>query len=164
MSILPRDLAQAFFPELLRALTSAKGLESRWRVVDHNFPFVALHVIHAEGMPLVGLLIDARDWPHRPFSVRAATPDFKRRLKAEELPRIRDEAGEAHVYDDPKAMEAGAYFCVQGTREYHEDYAHVVAWENVRHLKEFEPVWVVNNCVSMLDRNVPLQVAEVSAP
>jgi hypothetical protein len=157
MHILPRDLARAYFPDLLAALQGARGLESRWRVFGYNFPYIAIHVHHASGPAFIGLLVDASDWPHRPFSVRAATPDFSRRLKAEDLPRIRDEAGEAHVYDDPKAIQSGAYFCVEGTREYHEDYGHVVPWEYVRHLKEFQPIAVINNCVAMLDRNVALE-------
>ena len=152
MSLFPRELARAYFPKLLATLQGAESLGSRWRVVEHNFPYVAIHVIDTNGAPLVGLLVDGRDWPHRPFSVRGASPDFRRRLKALELPRILDDAGEAHIYDDPKAPEGGAYFCVEGTREYHEDYGHVVVWENVRHLNEFQPIAVINNCVSMLNR------------
>lgn len=155
MSIFPRDLARQYFDELLTELRSATGLESRWRVVDHNFPFIAIHVQHSSGPAFLGLLVDARDWPHRPISVRAATPDFKRRVPAQEVPRIVEE-GEAHVYNDPKSMEAGAYFCVPGTREFHEDYGHIVVWEGVRHLQEFRPIPVIDYCVSMLDRNVEL--------
>lgn len=153
MGLLPRRLAKRFFPDLVDQLEGASGSRGAWSFAGANFPNVALRVTDAEGQPFLGLVLEARDWPHRPPSVRAARPDFQARVPADAVPHLEDEHGEKHVYDDPKARGKGAYFCVPGTREYHEDLGDVVPWESVRDLPEFQPVAVVDTCTDLIDRD-----------
>lgn len=155
MSLLPRELASQFFPDLVEELQEATDLRNVWEMMDYNFPYIALHVFHEDGGVLIGLLLDAVDWPHRPFSAIPAAPNFRKRLPVKKVPRAKDNAGEVHVYNDPKAPGTGAYFCVEGTREYHEDHGDIVPWEWVRHLPQYKAVAVVNNCVDLVDRSVP---------
>lgn len=155
MAILPRELAKRFFPDLVDPLRKASEDRRYWSFVKANFPYVALRVTKDDGEAVLGLMLEARDWPHRPFSVRAARSDFRGRLPAQKVPKVEDEHGETHVYDDSKAPQKGAYFCIAGTREYHEDMAEAIPWESVRHLPPMQPASIVDACVDEIARETP---------
>lgn len=153
MAVLPGDLPQAFFEAFVGPIHQAPPHPS-WRFLQSSFPYVALHVLDTKGQPILGLLLDATDWPHRPPRATPCSVDFRRRFGVKECaPFLHKEPGENHIYDNPlKLPGVGAYFCVEGTREFHEDYGDAMPWESVRHLGNFTPVAIVNNVVALIKR------------
>lgn len=154
MPVFPGELGRVFFPSFADPIQSASASQHNWQVVYVAYPYLAVHVLNSERNAKLGILFDATDWPHRPPRAIPCTPDFTKRLASKEVaPFLLREGGENHVWDDAKRPGQGAYFCVEGTREFHEDYGDALSWESVRHLPNFGPVGIVNNVVSLLKRD-----------
>ena len=153
MTVLPGELPGLMF-EVFRASLEAAPPHPHWRLKYIAFPYAALEVLNSQGKPIVGVLIDARDWPHRPPSATPCSLDFRQRFAVKDCAAfIPKEAGENHIWDSARRLGQGAYFCVEGTREFHEDYGDALPWEAVRHLPNFSPVAIINNVVSILKRD-----------
>lgn len=150
MALLPRQTARRFFPEFESSIRDARR-PGVWGFEHAAFPFVAVTVLDERGRPLHGVVLNAEDWPLRPPRVMPTSLDFRRLLRATEVQR-KVEGAEAHVYEDPKRPGQGAYFCVEGTWEFHQDYARAVPWHDVRHLPEFQPAAILDNVVDLIDR------------
>ncbi len=157
MTILPRDIARQFWPEFREPILRAEGYEQQWRPVMAAFPHVAVEVLDSTGQLLLGILFEAEDWPHKPPRAIPCSPDFKKRLDAQEARNLAkaddDGSNEKHIWNDPKRPGHGCYFCVEGTRQFHDDYGDALPWESVRHLAEYGPVAIVNNVVDLVNRD-----------
>lgn len=150
MALLARSVAQEFFPDFTRAIAEARR-PGRWEFRQAAFPFVAVLVFDDRGQPLCGLVLDAANWPLRPPRVTPTSTDFRHVLSSGQI-KVKRDGTEGHVYEDAKRPGQGAYFCVEGTYEFHEDYARASPWHDVRHLSEFQPEAIVDNAVELLDR------------
>lgn len=154
MPLLPGELGRMLFPDFADAIRAEAPHATAWRLLYVAYPVVAIHVLRLDGQPLVGLLLEVPDWPHKPPRVTPCSLDFRQRLNRKDIEGIlkRDD-GEPHVYDTYRRFEQGAYFCVEGTRDFHEDYGDALPWESVRHLGNFSPVAILHNVSDLLKRD-----------
>lgn len=158
MSILHPQVARRKFPELQAAFSQAAAAHADvWTVQVAEFPFIGLHVLNAQGVACIGMLLNGENHPFRPLSVTVTDPSFTRFVEPVELPGQEAQDGHAALFwsgpaHDRVRLVDRLWFCVPGTAEYHAQYAAAAPWDNVRHLPTAKPVAVVNACIRTIDR------------
>lgn len=154
--LLPRHLSEEGFDEFLADLRdAANAAPRRWRIVYDHHPYVGIHLMVDEQVLAFALLIEAEDWPHKPPRVTPMTPDFRRWLQAHEIPQKPDEHGVKHVVFRGNGR---PWFCVNGTREFHDHYKESLPWESIRHLPQNRPHQILEACIEVLELLPPLKV------
>jgi hypothetical protein len=149
MAILHERVARAKFPALRdRFLAGEAG--SAYRVVEATFPFILLQIHNATGQPAIGLLVDARNYPHRALRIIPYDLAFRKPLQPQDLPAVQDGEGRTHIMG---TADGASWFCVPGTDQYHSFYAAEVPWESVRSLPSNDPVEVALACLAHVDRS-----------
>lgn len=144
-------VARHYFPRIVENLQAAQTHhEDEWRLVYAAYPHIGIHVLDAEKRPSVGVLIDASDWPHRPLGFLPTDLSFTEQAPYDALPKVPDPMGRPHLVS--RSFDGRPWFCVIGTREYHDHYHRILPWESIRHLPQNEPATILGECLSTLDR------------
>lgn len=145
--LLPRELSEAGYRAVHRDLADAlESAPRRWQIVYDQYPYFGLHISVGGAIHPVALLIEAEDWPHRSISVTPMDVKFSRWLLDREIPQTPDAHGVNHVV----FRNGRPWFCVNGTREFHEHYKETLAWESIRHLEQNRPHQIIEACIDCL--------------
>ena len=120
-----------------------------WSLAAEGYPFIGIHVFNLKGEAKIALRLDASEWPHRPLGVLPMSLNFQMIIQAMNIPQAEAVEGGCHIYTDLKR--GCAWFCTQGTMEFHENYSEDVPWEAVR--DNMPPEAIVSRCVALIDRS-----------
>lgn len=147
--LIPAQVARTYHEQLVRRFEAVQGeYEDTWQFEKSPFPYLCLHVMGPENSPLVGLLIDARNYPHRALSVTLTDLSFKGTIGI--VPgKPADTERRCLVYNRSKRRH---WFCTPGTDEYHSHYSGVEPFDRIRGKAEAGPLEVVLRCIRHIDR------------
>lgn len=85
MPLLPGELGRAFFPSFADQFREESSRATSWKLIHVAYPLVAIHVMRIDGQPLLGLLFEAADWPHKPPRITPCSLDFRQRLNRKDI-------------------------------------------------------------------------------
>lgn len=146
--LIPIDVARIYHEQLVERFADVQGeYEDTWRLEKSPFPYLCFHVVGPGGEPLLGLLADARNYPHRALSVTLTDPSFTGTVGG--VPsKPADTERERLVYNQDKRRH---WFCTPGTDEYHTHYSGVEPFDRIRGAEEIQPLEVVLRCIRHID-------------
>lgn len=146
--LLPKEVAQQHHRDLIAALEAAQdAYEHEWRLAAAPFPYLCIEIRRGPDTPLVGLLADARNYPHRALSITVTDVTFSKLLQG--VPRQAADTDRESLVFNKKTNRH--WFCVPGTDEYHTQYSGVEPFDRIRGREEADPVQVITRCIRTID-------------
>lgn len=152
MPFLHQEVSRKKFSSIIEHLKNHVRIHNPpWTLVSYGYPFIGIHVLNVKGEARIALRLDAAEWPHRPFGVRPMSLNFQANISEGSIPKAEAVEGGCHIYADLR--QGTAWFCTQGTLEFHENYSEDLPWESVRDNANMQPEMIVSRCVALIDRS-----------
>lgn len=146
MLLHPR-VARAKFEKLVATIEGASNAEGHaWRFLHASFPLIRVEVLDQNREPLLQLAINALNYPHRALGFTALSLQGQP-IPWNAVPPRSDSEGNTHVY---ALTDGRAWFCTEGTDEFHSTYPSALAWEWTRQYPAGEPTRIIDAVVALI--------------